>query len=80
MDLLEVKKMFAEDFNGACRHLVKETFEGIMRLDLEAYLGADRYERSERRHQPLTKHAQHPIPQPGAMITPQAANYPLRTL
>ena len=49
VDLVEVKKMFAEDFNGACRHLVKEAFEGIMRLDLEAYLGADRYERSENR-------------------------------
>jgi putative transposase len=49
VDLVEVKKMFAEDFNGACRHLVKEAFEGIMRLDLEAYLGADRYERSQSR-------------------------------
>ena len=46
VDLMEVKQMFEEDFNGACRHLVKKTFEGIMRLDLEAYLGADRYERS----------------------------------
>ncbi len=49
VDLEEVKKMFSEDFNGACRHLVKEAFEGIMRLDLEAYLGADRYERSASR-------------------------------
>jgi transposase-like protein len=49
VDLLEVKKMFGEDFNGACRYLVKETFEGIMRLDLEAYLGAACYERSESR-------------------------------
>jgi len=49
VDLLEVKKMFDEDFNGGCRHLVKEAFEGIMRLDLDAYLGAGRYERSRSR-------------------------------
>lgn len=49
VDLLEVKKMFEEDFNDGCRYLVRRAFEGIMRVDLDAYLGAERYQRSDSR-------------------------------
>jgi putative transposase len=46
LDLEEVKERFEEDFNGGCRYLVKQAFEGIMRVDLDAYLGTERYKRS----------------------------------
>lgn len=49
VDLLEVKERFEEDFNDGCRYLVKKAFEVIMRVDLDAYLGAERYKRGERR-------------------------------
>jgi len=49
LDLEEVKERFEEDFNAGCRHLVKQAFEGIMRVDLDAYLGSERYRRGESR-------------------------------
>lgn len=49
VDLREVKRMFANDFNDGCRHLIKQAFEGIMRCEIDDYLKARPYERSERR-------------------------------
>jgi putative transposase len=49
VDLQEVKRMFREDFNGGCRYLIKQAFEGIMRYEADEYLRAERYERCESR-------------------------------
>jgi transposase-like protein len=49
VDLQEVKRMFQEDFNGGCRYLIKQVFEGIMRYEADEYLRAERYERCESR-------------------------------
>jgi transposase-like protein len=49
VDLWEVKKMFAEDFNDGCRYLIKQAFEGIMCCEIKDYLRAEPYERSDRR-------------------------------
>jgi transposase-like protein len=49
VDLLEVKKMYREDFNRGCRYLIKQAFEGIMDCEINDYLRAEPYERCESR-------------------------------
>ena len=49
VDLREVKRMFREDFNEGCRHLIKRAFEGIMCCEISDYLRAEPYERSDSR-------------------------------
>ncbi len=49
VDLEEVKRMFQEDFNGGCRHLVRLAFKEIMKMEVTDYLQAERYERGDSR-------------------------------
>jgi transposase-like protein len=49
VDLREVKRMFQEDFSDGCRYLIKQAFEGIMCCEINDYLCAEPYERSDRR-------------------------------
>jgi putative transposase len=47
VDLREVKRMFMQDFNEGSRRLVKQVFDGIMYCEVNDYLRAEPYERSE---------------------------------
>ena len=56
VDLREVKRMFQGDFNDGCRYLIKQAFEGIMCCEINDYLRAEPYERSDRRRSQRNGH------------------------
>jgi transposase-like protein len=49
VDLEEVKRMFQQNFNGGCRHLVRLAFKEIMKIEVSEYLQAEPYERGDSR-------------------------------